>query len=136
MDKHLPRSIENTKEYRLEHLALAKKYNKPIVLEEFGFPRDGFQFSKTSSTDLRDEYYTFVFDQVANPEMGEGMLVGCNFWAWGGFGEPSTEHVFWEKGDDYTGDPAQEEQGLYSVFASDTTLPIIKAANDRLKNIK
>ena len=136
LDTHLPRSIENTKEYMLEHLALAKKYNKPIVLEEFGFPRDGFQFSKTSSTDLRDEYYTFVFDQVANPEMGEGMLVGCNFWAWGGFGEPSTEHVFWEKGDDYTGDPAQEEQGLYSVFASDTTLPIIKAANDRLKNIK
>ena len=27
----------------------------------------------------------------------------------------------WQPGDDYTGDPAQEEQGLYSVFASDTS---------------
>ncbi len=136
LDAHLPRSIENTKEYMLEHLALAKKYNKPIVLEEFGFPRDGFQFSKASSTNLRDEYFKFVFDQIANPEMGDGMLVGCNFWAWGGYGEPSTEHVFWAKGDDYTGDPAQEEQGLYSVFVTDTTLPIIKAANERLQNIQ
>ena len=134
--EHLPRSIENTKEYMLEHLALAKKYNKPIVLEEFGFPRDGFQFSRESSTKLRDEYYTFVFDQVANPEMGDGMLVGCNFWAWGGTGVPSSEHVFWAKGDDYTGDPAQEEQGLYSVFSTDTTVPIVKAANERLKKLK
>ena len=136
LDVHLPRSIENTKEYMLEHLAIAQKYNKPVVLEEFGFPRDGFKFAKTSSTESRDAYYQFVFDQIANPEMGDGMLVGCNFWAWGGVGEPSTEHVFWQKGDDYTGDPAQEEQGLYSVFSSDTTVPIVKAANERLQNIK
>ena len=39
----LPRAKENTKQYISQHMAVAKKYRKPIVLEEFGFPRDGFQ---------------------------------------------------------------------------------------------
>ncbi|HAF82934.1 MAG TPA: beta-mannosidase, partial [Bacteroides uniformis] len=43
-------------------------------------------------------------------------------------------HVFWEKGDDYTGDPAQEQQGLNSVFATDSTIEIIKAENRKLQN--
>ena len=31
------------------------------------------------------------------------------------------------------GDPAQEEQGLNSVFATDTTVEIIKVENEKLK---
>ncbi len=135
LDNHLPRSIENTKEYMLEHLEVAQRLKKPIVLEEFGFPRDGFQFPKTTSTESRDAYYQFVFDQIANPELGNGYLAGCNFWAWGGDAEQSPDHIYWQVGDDYTGDPAQEQQGLYSVFSTDTTVPIIKAANERLKNL-
>ena len=45
------------------------------------------------------------------------MLAGCNFWAWSGSARPA--HLWWEPWDDYTGDPAQEEQGLYSVFDND-----------------
>ena len=38
------------------------------------------------------------------------------------------------KGDDYCGDPAQEQQGLNSVFASDaSTLAIISEANEAIK---
>ena len=62
-----------------------------------------------------------------------GIVAGCNFWAWGGYAQPSMEHICWQKGDDYTGDPAQEEQGLNSVFASDsTTLEIIKEITSKL----
>ncbi len=122
----------NTKKYIDEHIVLARKHNKPVVLEEFGFPRDGFQFSKTSTTASRDSYYAYVFDLIADPAVTGGYLAGCNFWAWGGFANPSTEHVYWQKGDDYTGDPAQEEQGLNSVFSSDTTIGIIKTANQRI----
>ena len=56
------------------------------------------------------------------------------FWAWGGFAGQNPDHVFWEKGDDYTGDPAQEQQGLNSVFATDSTIEIIKAENRKLQN--
>ena len=34
--------------------------------------------------------------------------------------------VQWESGDPYTGDPAQEAQGLNGVYASDSTTAIIK----------
>ena len=50
----------------------------------------------------------------------------------GGFAEQHPDHVFWEKGDDYTGDPAQEQQGLNSVFATDSTIGIIRAENREL----
>ena len=51
---------------------------------------------------------------------------------WGGYAKPA--HLRWQQGDDYCGDPAQEEQGLNSVFASDTTtLREIAQANRTLQ---
>ena len=129
----LPQAKENTKKYIDEHMVVAKKYCKPVVLEEFGFPRDGFKFSKEASTNARDEYYRYVFDLIRQDRESGGLFAGCNFWAWGGFAEQAPGHVFWEKGDDYMGDPAQEEQGLNSVFATDTTVEIIKVENEKLK---
>ena len=129
----LPQAKENTKKYIDEHMVVAKKYCKPVVLEEFGFPRDGFKFSKEASTNARDEYYRYVFDLIRKDRESGGVFAGCNFWAWGGFAEQAPGHVFWEKGDDYMGDPAQEEQGLNSVFATDTTVEIIKVENEKLK---
>ena len=130
----LPRAKENTKKYIDDHMGIARKYSKPIVLEEFGFPRDGFSFSKEAPTTARDEYYRYVFDLIRQDRESGGLFAGCNFWAWGGFAGQNPDHVFWEKGDDYTGDPAQEQQGLNSVFATDSTIEIIKAENRKLQN--
>lgn len=130
----LPRAKENTKKYIDGHMVIARKYSKPIVLEEFGFPRDGFSFSKEAPTTARDEYYRYVFDLIRQDRESGGLFAGCNFWAWGGFAGQNPDHVFWEKGDDYTGDPAQEQQGLNSVFATDSTIEIIKAENRKLQN--
>ena len=130
----LPCAKENTKKYIDDHMVIARKYSKPIVLEEFGFPRDGFSFSKEAPTTARDEYYRYVFDLIRQDRESGGLFDGCNFWAWGGFAGQNPDHVFWEKGDDYTGDPAQEQQGLNSVFATDSTIEIIKAENRKLQN--
>ena len=130
----LPRAKENTKKYIDDHMVIARKYSKPIVLEEFGFPRDGFSFSKEAPTTARDEYYRYVFDLIRQDRESGGLFAGCNFWAWGGFAGQNPDHVLWEKGDDYTGDPAQEQQGLNSVFATDSTIEIIKAENRKLQN--
>ena len=130
----LPRAKENTKKYIDDHMVIARKYSKPIVLEEFGFPRDGFSFSKEAPTTARDEYYRYVFDLIRQDRESGGLFAGCNFCAWGGFAGQNPDHVFWEKGDDYTGDPAQEQQGLNSVFATDSTIEIIKAENRKLQN--
>lgn len=132
--ENIERAKQYSKSYIDEHLEIAKKYNKPLVLEEFGYPRDGFQFCKSSSVKARDSYYEFIFNLVKENAESETLFVGCNFWGWGGLANPSTEYEYWKPGDDYTGDPAQEQQGLNSVFASDiSTLGIIKSFALRLK---
>jgi Endo-beta-mannanase len=127
LSEKLQSAKEKTKKYIFEHLAVAKKHQKPLVMEEFGFPRDGFKFSKESTTNSRDSFYKYVFELIIADKKAGGPFAGCNFWGWGGFANPSKEHIYWQKGDDYCGDPAQEEQGLNSVFASDkSTVKIIK----------
>ncbi len=46
LQENLEKAKQNSKVYIDEHLAVAKKYQKPLVMEEFGYPRDNFQFSK------------------------------------------------------------------------------------------
>ena len=133
ISEKLQSAKENTKEYILEHLAIARKYQKPLVLEEFGLPRDGFKFSKESTTLARDSYYKYVFDWIVADKKINGLFAGCNFWGWGGFANPGGKHIFWQKGDDYMGDPAQEEQGLNSVFATDKTVEVVKSFTTKLK---
>ena len=100
-------------------------------MEEFGFPRDGFSFSQESSTTVRDSYYRYVFSLVADNALKGGHFAGCNFWGWAGYANPI--HDQWQVGDDYTGDPAQEQQGLNSVFATDSsTIEVIKEQVKRL----
>lgn len=124
---NLDKAIENTKAYIDEHAVLGKRYAKPMVLEEFGFPRDGLSFQPGSPTVSRDKYYEAVFAYIHENRKNGGCFAGCNFWSWGGFAQPAKDHVFWKPGDDYTGDPAQEEQGLNSVFSADqSTLKVIK----------
>jgi mannan endo-1,4-beta-mannosidase len=133
--EHLPRACENTKEYIDRHLAICDSLDKPLVMEEFGYPRDGFTFSKSTSTKGRDGYYRYVFSLVADNAEKGGHFAGCNFWGWGGFANP--QHEQWQVGDDYTGDPAQEAQGLNSVFASDsTTLAVIREQVGRFRKLK
>ena len=127
-------ACKNTKEYIDEHLDVCARLKKPLVMEEFGYPRDGFKFSKTTSTKARDGYYKYVFSLVADNAESGGYFAGCNFWAWGGFANP--QHEQWQDGDDYTGDPAQEAQGLNSVFSSDkSTLSVVKEQVDRMNHI-
>lgn len=128
-------SCQNTKEYIDQHLDVCARIKKPLVMEEFGYPRDGFSFTPGSSTVGRDGYYQYVFGLVAdNAEKGE-YFAGCNFWGWGGFAQPM--HEQWQVGDDYTGDPAQEAQGLNSVFVKDaSTLKVIRSQVKRMQRIK
>ena len=126
---NLPIAIKNTDEYIDEHLAVAAKYGKPVVMEEFGFPRDDFQFAQGSPTTARDTYYKHVFNRIVESAKEGGLFAGLNFWGWGGLAGQSETNIYWQPGDDYCGDPAQEQQGLNSVYACDvTTTDIIKEA--------
>lgn len=126
---NLPIAIKNTDEYIDEHLAIAEKYGKPVVMEEFGFPRDDFKFAQGTPTTSRDRYYMHVFGRIVESAKEKGLFAGLNFWGWGGLASQSETNIYWQQGDDYCGDPAQEQQGLNSVYACDqSTLKVIRYA--------
>ena len=142
---------EMTEKYLTAHFPVAERLGKPIVLEEFGYPRDGnrsfegeaekfwdgVSLSKESATTARDEYYSYVFGRLIQAQKAGEPLKGVNFWGWGGYAGQSEQNEFWKPGDDYCGDPAQEPQGLFSVYASDkATTELIKQTNEELKRIK
>lgn len=119
--ENLKQVIDKTSEYIKTHEAIAKTLNKPLVVEEFGLPRDGHSFAISSSTTLRDAYYKSIFNVWKESKKQNGAIAGCNFWGFGGSSRPIKSQVFWKDGDDFSGDPPQEEQGLNTVFDSDTT---------------
>lgn len=141
-------ATDMTEKYITLHYPAAERIGKPIVLEEFGYPRDGdtsFEgeaekfwdgvcVSKESSTAARDAYYGYVFDRLVKARENGEPLAGVNFWGWGGYATQSKVNEFWRPGDDYCGDPAQEPQGLFSVYITDeSTVELIKQTNETLK---
>lgn len=119
-------ACSNTRDYLRPHFLIARELRKPLVVEEFGYPRDDMSYVPGTSTAGRDSYYDFIFSLMAS----ESVVAGCNFWAWGG--EVRPQHERWQIGDPYVGDPAQEPQGLNSVFLCDsTTLSIVRSYSHR-----
>lgn len=132
----IPGSVERASKlaegYLAEHIALAVELNKPIVLSEFGFPRDNHRYDREDPVVARNAFFCNIFNHLAASAQNSGNFAGCNIWAWGGFARP--QHIFWEPGDDYCGDPAQEEQGLNSVFAQDETVTLIHSFTSLLNH--
>lgn len=127
----LRNSMEETRRYIDHHLEVAARLGKPAVIEEFGYPRDSVRYERGSATSLRDAYYACICDRLLASKREGGLLAGANFWAWGGEAHPA--HTLWQAGDVYCGDPAQEPQGLYSVFDDDTTVDLIRRTARELK---
>jgi mannan endo-1,4-beta-mannosidase len=103
---------------------------KPLVLEEFGLPRDRERYAPGSPVAARDEYFRRMFDQVAESCRAGRALQAANFWAWGGEGRADAAANTAAK---FLGDPPCEPQGLNSVFNTDvSTHAVIRAANKKL----
>lgn len=137
-------AVGKTVEYVEQHILVARRLNKPLVIEEFGLPRDPVQtstaetqrrgeefesFAPGTTTTLRDKYYRKIFSYLGN---GVG---GANFWAFGGTARPMKGQIFWKPGDEYMGDPPMEEQGLNTVFDVDkSTWVVIREAKQLLSS--
>jgi len=124
-------AVAQTIKYINDNAVAAEKLNKPMVIEEFGLPRDGQSFDPASTTMMRDGYFGQVLSFVrTNPR-----IAGANFWAFGGSVRPIEGQPFWKQGDPYTGDPPMEEQGLNSVFDSDaSTWRVIRENSKKLRS--
>lgn len=132
----LQTSIKNALEYTNEHLEVAKELNKPIVISEFGFPREKESLSTDASVENRNVFYETLFRKLKESYEEGGHIAGVNFWGFGGYAKTENQvNGKWEAGDDFSADPPQEPQGLNTVFARDaSTLQLIKEYNEALNN--
>ncbi|WP_375422023.1 mannanase [uncultured Sphingomonas sp.] len=102
------------------HIAIATRLGKPLVIEEFGYPRDGGSYAPTASTAFKDRFYRQVYASVLASAKANGPVAGSNFWAWSGEGRAAHPDFKFQRGDrSYVGDPPHEPQGWYGVFSTD-----------------
>jgi len=129
-----PRALDLAKKYVAKHAELAAKTQKPLLLEEFGFPRDGGSFDPASPTTFRDQYFQEVYALVASL-IPSTPMAGIMPWAWAGDSRPPRPGDFWKPDDPFIGDPPHEKQGWYSVYDKDTTLKLIAEWSPKITGI-
>jgi mannan endo-1,4-beta-mannosidase len=126
----------NAVAYINQHIAFAADLNKPIVMEEFGLPRDSEFCKTTSPTTARDRYYKKVLTLIYDSSAAGAAIAGTNVWAWGGEGRGKHPDDQWIPGDPFVGDPPQEPQGFNSIFDSDsTTIAILKDHAEKMESL-
>jgi len=117
-----PTVEKNTRDYISQQVATAQRLGKPLVIEEFGFPRDGESYEPGSPTTFKDRFYSLIYGAVLDNFRAGGPIAGSNFWAWSGQGRARhPDHHFVPGDTSYVGDPPHEPQGWYGVFDTDVT---------------
>ena len=127
IDETYPRTEANALDYINKHMGLARRLNRPIVMEEFGLVKDSGSVRAGGFSTARDRYYEKVFSVLYDSARAGAPYAGSNFWGWGGEGRGKNPDHMWRKGDPFVGDPPQDPQGLNSIFDADTsTIRIIR----------
>ena len=117
------------------HERIARALDKPLVLEEFGFPRDGELYDPSVGTSFRQRYYGMIYNAVESSLAHGGPICGSNFWAWNGEARAEhPDHRFVDGDRQYMGDPPHEPQGWYGNFDTDRAmLELIKGHAEKLR---
>jgi mannan endo-1,4-beta-mannosidase len=126
-----PAALDRARLYVEDHVARAAVLNKPIVLEEFGFPRDGGSFDPLAPTTLRDRYFEQMYELVGSLAPSTP-LSGILPWAWSGDARPPRPGEDWRPGDALTGDPPHERQGWYGIYGHDSTGAVVREGSARV----
>ncbi len=125
-------ALAKAQDYIDQHAGFAAELGKPLVIEEFGYPRDGGGYDPESSTHFKDAYYKLIYDAVEKSAKAGGPIAGSNFWAWNGEGRAVHGDHRYKDGDNFLGDPPHEPQGWYGVFDSDAGTKGVIAAHAKV----
>lgn len=118
-----PEGRRKVEAYIADHIGIAQRLDKPLVIEEFGFPRDCEAHDPASPATFRAAYYRNIYSAVEASWRQGGVVAGSNFWAWNGEARAAHADYRFKDGDRaYMGDPPHEPQGWYGVFDSDAGL--------------
>ncbi|GJP41672.1 hypothetical protein CLOM_g1313, partial [Closterium sp. NIES-68] len=117
-------------EFLERHAGYMHQLKMPLILEEFGLARDGWEkqewttpsssnrYSPEAATTFRDDYFNHIYAVVH--ATARNSFAGIAPWAWSGQGRPS------DTGPQQLGDPPHETPGWYSIYDQDAgTINII-----------
>lgn len=122
LEGSFPTVAKETTAYIANSVTITNALKKPLVIEEFGFPRDDATYEAGTSTVWRDQFYGLIIKALLESHQRGGEIAGINFWAWGGEGRAlHDDYRMKPKETAYVGDPPHEPQGWYSVFDADTS---------------
>jgi mannan endo-1,4-beta-mannosidase len=121
-DSTFDSALVNARAYMTEHIDVATKLHKPIVVEEFGLARDFGKMEIDAPDTYRAKFFGWILEEVYQNAKAGKPLAGSNFWGWSGEGRPSNAGGNWAKGDDLIGDPPHEPQGWYAVYDTDKSM--------------
>jgi mannan endo-1,4-beta-mannosidase len=123
-----------TKAYIRDSVKVTNALAKPLVIEEFGFPRDDGSYEAGTPTSWRDRFYGVIGSALLESQARKGEIAGINFWAWGGQGRALHDDKRMRPGETaYLGDPPHEPQGWYSVLDTDaSTMAAIKELSQQV----
>lgn len=123
--------------YLTDHIAIAERLNKPLVLEEFGVSRDTRNYDPGAPVYYRNTFLTMIFEKLYHLRGQNSVLAGLNIWSYSGYGYPEKPGDIWKPGKPLTGDPPHEEQGWYSIYIHDeSTFSLIQEYNKRIKSFE
>ncbi len=132
------RGAAKVADYIDAHRRIARQLGKPLVIEEFGYPRDGAEaYDPAITTHFRDRFYRQIYAAVEADMAIGGPLAGSNLWAWNGEARTVHPDFRFQPGDRaYMGDPPHEPQGWYGVFDQDrSTQAIIRRHADSVRSL-
>lgn len=125
-----PQGRRKVEAYIADHVRISEKLGKPLVIEEFGFPRDGEAYAPSAATTFREDYYRLIYGAVEASWAEGGVIAGSNLWAWNGEARSPHPDARFKDGDRaYMGDPPHEPQGWYGVFDSDAAMHAVIRAH-------
>ncbi|KAJ3274749.1 hypothetical protein HDV01_002271 [Terramyces sp. JEL0728] len=115
----------------------AREINKPLLLEEFGFPRDNWVakekadiYSCKHTVANRDRYYKAMLEKSIDLRKSGGAYAGFGFWVYSGASRPGDE----KDGRCRVGDPHHEAPGWYGVYDTDiSTLSMMQKLAESAK---
>lgn len=122
LEGSFPTVAKETTAYIANSVTITNALKKPLVIEEFGFPRDEASYEAGTPTKWRDQFYDLIIKSLLESHQRGGEIAGINFWAWGGEGRAlHADYRMKPKETAYVGDPPHEPQGWYSVFDTDAS---------------
>jgi mannan endo-1,4-beta-mannosidase len=134
LEQDFAQAVRAATAYLTHHADVARDLGKPLLLEEFGFPRDGASYDPAAPTTLRDRYFAALYE-LSTSMMSSTSMAGILPWAWSGATKPPKPGQMWKPGDPWTGDPPHESQGWYSIYETDaSTMDLIRGWSSAVRS--